>query len=170
MAPEPFVGASYMRESEPATSSVEHIVLGTLLMPIPFSQRNQAERARARAELMVRRAERNAFEQQLRAQLATAAAAVEADADRIAAYGTEILPAFEGNLALLQRAFELGEVDLLQVFVARERMLRIQEDALTAHEDYYRDVAALEAAVGVEIWPDEHDGHSDEHEEDGGQR
>ena len=45
------------------------------------------------------------------------------DASRIAAYGTEILPAFEGNLALLQRAFELGEVDLLQVLVARERLL-----------------------------------------------
>ena len=51
---------------------------------------------------------------------------------------------------------------LLQVLVARERLLRIQQDALTAHQDYYWDVAALEAEVGAEIWPDEHHEHEDD--------
>lgn len=161
--PEPWLGVTYAREADPRINSEEHIVLGTLLLPIPFSQRNQVERARARAELSVREAEEEAFRRTLRARLTRAATAVDADADRIAAYGTEILPAFESNLSLLRRAFELGEVDLLQVLVARERLLRIQQDALTAHQDYYNDVAALEAQVGTEIWPDEHHDHdSDE--------
>ncbi|MFW2390710.1 MAG: TolC family protein, partial [Polyangiales bacterium] len=134
--PEPWLGVSYTRESQPVLRGYEHIILGTMALPIPFTQRNQAGRAQARAELGVRRAEEESFRQTLRARLTRAAIAVDADADRIAAYGTEILPAFEGNLALLRRAFELGEVDLLQVLVARERLLRIQQDALTAHQDY----------------------------------
>lgn len=157
--PEPSLGVMYTRESLPNIRIHEHIVQGTMILPIPFSQRNQAGRARARAELGVRQAEQESFRQTLQARLTRAAIAVDADANRIAAYGTEILPAFEGNLKLLRRAFELGEVDLLQVLVARERLLRIQQDALTAHQDYYRDIAALEAEVGTEIWPDEHQSH-----------
>jgi cobalt-zinc-cadmium efflux system outer membrane protein len=160
--PEPILGVSYTRESLPNIRIHEHVVQGTIAMPIPFSQRNQQARADARADLAVRRAEQEAFRQTLQARLTRAATAVDADANRIAAYGTEILPAFEGNLSLLRRAFELGEVDLLQVLVARERLLRIQQDALTAHQDYYRDVAALEAEVGTEVWPDEHHEHGDE--------
>jgi cobalt-zinc-cadmium efflux system outer membrane protein len=160
--PEPSIGATYTRESIPAAQIYEHLIQGVLTFPIPTSQRNQAALAEARAELAQRRAERQAFQQTLEARLTRAAMAVDADAKRIAAYGTEILPAFEGNLALLKRAFELGEVDLLQVLVARERLLRIQQDALTAHQDYYQDVAALEAEVGAEVWPDEHDEHGND--------
>lgn len=159
--PEPSLGVTYTRESLPVVRVNEHIVQGIMTLPIPFSQRNQEGRARARAELAIREADQQAFRQALQARLIRAATAVDADANRIAAYGTEILPAFESNLALLRRAFELGEVDLLQVLVARERLLRIQQDALTAHQDYYRDVAALEAEVGTEVWPDEHHEHGD---------
>lgn len=154
--PEPSIGLTYTRESLPIAGLNEHIVQGVMTVPIPFAQRNQDGRAQARAERSVARAKERAFVQALKARLARAANAVDADAARIAAYGTEILPAFEGNLVLLRRAFELGEADLLQVLVGRERLLRIQQDALTAYQDYYRDVAALEAEVGVEIWPDEH--------------
>ncbi len=160
--PKPTLGVTYTRESLPNVRIHEHIIQGTIALPIPFSQRNQQGRAHARADLAVRQAEQQAFGQALRARLTRAAMAVDADANRIAAYGTDILPAFEGNLSLLRRAFELGEVDLLQVLVARERLLRIQQDALTAHQDYYRDVAALEAEVGTEVWPDEHHEHGDD--------
>jgi len=160
--PEPSLGVTYTREALPNIRIHEHIIQGTIALPIPFSQRNQQGRAHARADLAVRQAEQRAFGQALQARLTRAAMAVDADGNRIAAYGSEILPAFEGNLSLLRRAFELGEVDLLQVLVARERLLRIQQDALTAHQDYYRDVAALEAEVGAEVWPDEHHEHGDD--------
>ena len=55
---------------------------------------------------------------------------VVAAAERTSAYGTEILPRFEENLALLGRSFELGELDLLALSTGRERFLRIQSDAL----------------------------------------
>ena len=34
---------------------------------------------------------------------------------RVQAYGEEILPRFAENMRLLRRAFELGEIDLLQL-------------------------------------------------------
>jgi hypothetical protein len=40
-------------------------------------------------------------------------------------YSSEVVPRFQENLNLLQRAFELGEVDILEVFVARENFMRI---------------------------------------------
>lgn len=43
----------------------------------------------------------------------------------------------------------------MEVMVARGRFLELQREALDAYEDYYRAVAALEAEIGEEIWPDE---------------
>ena len=72
--------------------------------------------------------------------------AVNAAAERVQSYGSDILPRFEENLTMLRRSFELGEIDLLRVSVA-----------LGAHVDYFAAVAALEAQVGEEIWDDEHE-------------
>ena len=161
--PEPALGVRVQRESvEPGQT--ETVILGTLRMPLPLFQRNQRERALADADVQVAGAEMAVFQQQLRLQLTRSAGAVDAAAARIAAYGAEILPTLEGNLQLLQRAYELGEIDILQVAVARERFLRFQTDALDAYEDYFRAVAELEAAVGADLWPEEHDEHNREAE------
>jgi cobalt-zinc-cadmium efflux system outer membrane protein len=65
-------------------------------------------------------------------------------------YSSEVVPRFEENLNLLQRAFELGEVDILEVFVARENFLRIQNEALEAYRAYFDAVFdALESMLGA---------------------
>jgi cobalt-zinc-cadmium efflux system outer membrane protein len=78
---------------------------------------------------------------------------VDAHARRAQVFGTEILPTLETNLALLQKAFELGEIDVLQVMVAQERFLRTQQDALQSFADYYAAWAELEGIVGMELEP-----------------
>lgn len=88
----------------------------------------------------------------VRSQVARAAAAVAAAAERIAVYGGKVIPTFERNLEMLQRAFEAGKIDALQVMVARGRFLEIQRQSLNAHEDYYRAVATLESVVGTHVW------------------
>jgi cobalt-zinc-cadmium efflux system outer membrane protein len=154
--PEPALGLSYARESEPggAPGSEANIGLVTLGIPIPFWQRNQGDRARARADAAIARAESGALDRTLRAQIARAADAVNAAAERVRAYGTEIIPAFEQNLELLRRAFELGELDLLELMVARGRFLDVQRDALSAYADYHDAVARLEELLGTELWPE----------------
>jgi cobalt-zinc-cadmium efflux system outer membrane protein len=135
---------------------VANIGLLTVAIPIPIWQRNQGERARARADAALARAERQALERALGVQVTRVADAVNAACERVAAYGTEIIPGLERNLELLRRAFELGELDVLQLMVARGRFLDVERDALTAYADYYDAVARLEELVGAELWPDEH--------------
>lgn len=158
--PRPTVGVLYRREGNPTSEGAYDIVMGALTVPLPGFQRNQGERARARADLAVAEAELTAARMQLRVQLAEARSEMAAAAQRTRAYGTEILPRFAENLALLRRSFEVGEIDILALSVGRERFLRIQSDALAAQLDYFVGMAALERLVGVDLWQDEHpEGH-----------
>jgi cobalt-zinc-cadmium efflux system outer membrane protein len=123
---------------------------------LPLAQSNQAERAGARAELIVARAELDAAHALLAGSIAEAHSQAAAAAERVRSYGSEVLPKIEESLNLLRRAFELGEIDLLELSIGRERFLRIQSDALAAHLDYFVAIAGLERAVGVDLWRDEH--------------
>jgi cobalt-zinc-cadmium efflux system outer membrane protein len=158
--PEPSLGVAYARESDPGsgTGVAANIGLVTLGIPLPLWQRNQGDRARARADAAVARAERGALDRTLAVQIARAADAVTAAAERVRAYGAEIIPAFENNLELLRRAFELGELDLLELMVARSRFLDVQRDALSAYADYHDAVSRIEELLGVELWPEQANG------------
>lgn len=160
--PDPSVGVGFEHESEPAgDSGGEDVTSVFVAIPLPLWQRNAGGRARADAELGLARAELDATRQRIRARVAHAAARVDTAADRLEVYGSEILPAFEDNLDLLERAFELGEIEVLDVMVAQERFLTTQREALDAYEDYYQAVADLEATVGAELWPEESHAHDE---------
>lgn len=150
--PTPSVGAQYSREGAPNGGTPEDSILGVLTLPIPVFQRNQAERAGTAARLDVALAERDALSVVLAARLERLRTAVNAAVARVAAYGENILPRFAENMRLLRRAFELGEIDLLQLSVALERFLAIQIEALDAYVDHATAVAALEAEIGAELW------------------
>jgi cobalt-zinc-cadmium efflux system outer membrane protein len=134
--------------------------MGVVSVPITSFQRNQGERAQARADLTVAEAELAASAGLLEGQIAEARSEVVAAAKRTRAYGTEVLPRFEENLTLLKRAFELGEIDILALSTGRERFLRIQSDALAAQLDYFFALAGLERVVGVDLWRDDHHGET----------
>ncbi|MCC7540202.1 MAG: TolC family protein [Deltaproteobacteria bacterium] len=152
----PALGVRYQVEGLGAAEGTQHVVLGVLELPIPAFRRNQGERARARADVVVAEAEHRAAMATVRASVARARAAVVAAAERVRSYGIDVLPRVEDTIAQLGRSFELGEIDLLDVLVARERFLRIQSDVLDAQLDYFVALAELERAAGVEIWPDDH--------------
>lgn len=154
--PRPSIGVQYKREGNPGSEGVYDILMGVLSVPIPSANLNQAERARARADLTVAEAELDATRRLLDGQIAEARSEVVAAAERTKAYGTEILPRFEENLTLLRRSFELGEIDILALSTGRERFLRIQSDALLAAQDYFTALAGLERVVGIDLWTDDH--------------
>lgn len=156
----PEVGVQYRREGNPTSEGSYDIVMGTISLPLPAFQRNQAERARALADTKVGEADLAAELALLPGRIFEARSEVIAAAKRVESYGTEIVPKLEENLTLLRRSFELGEIDLLALSVGRERFLRIQSDALSAHVDYFVALAALERVVGVDLWGDKH--HSGE--------
>jgi len=153
---EPAVGVQYSRESVPGSGAADHVLLGSVSLPLPLAQSNQAERARSRADVQVARAELDAAHALLAGSIAEVHSQAAAAAERVRSYGSEVLPKIEESLQLLRRAFELGEIDLLELSIGRERFLRIQNDALAAHLDYFVAIAGLERAVGVDLWRDEH--------------
>ncbi|HWM86067.1 MAG TPA: TolC family protein, partial [Kofleriaceae bacterium] len=161
--PDLILGVTLAREAEvdPGAGEVD-TALFSLGLPIPLFRQNRGERARAAAEVRVTRSERDAEAAVLDSRVRRATAAVNAAAARIRAYGAEIIPRFQENLDLLVRAFELGEVDVLNVLVARERFLEVQRAVLDSYRDYYEAVGSLEAEVGAELWPDDRHEHGGE--------
>jgi cobalt-zinc-cadmium efflux system outer membrane protein len=149
--PEPWLGFYAGREKEPGGGLDSRIGLVTLQMSLPFWKRNQAARAQSRSELSVAEQELAALHYSLAMSARRAVEAVNTAAERVRTYASEVVPRFEENLSLLQRAFELGEVELIEVFVARENFLRIQSEALEAYRAYYDSVFALESMLGAPI-------------------
>ncbi len=154
--PEPALGVQVGQEDEGGGTQPDRIVVGTLAFELPLFQRNQRARAEARAAVDIADAEAAAFGRRLELVLARSKSAVDAAARRSAIYGAEVLPAFERNLEMIQTAYELGEIDILEVSVARERFIRLQSDALAAYLEYFQAVASLESVVGADLWPEEH--------------
>lgn len=158
--PKPSLGVQYNREGNPGSEGVNDIVMGVVSVPVTSFQRNQGERAQARADATMADAELEAARRLLEGQITEARSEVVAAARRARAYGTEVVPRFEENLHLLRRAFELGELDILALSTGRERFLRIQSDAISAQLDYFIALAGLERVVGVDLWHDDHHGES----------
>ena len=88
----------------------------------------------------------------LRGDLARAVDALDSAAARVALYDTGIVPHFEEALALLQRAYELGEVDVHEVSQTRQRLLNATAQYIDARVAYYETAAVLEGLVGTEVW------------------
>lgn len=151
--PTPTLGVSLTREGRGGvpTEDPSYIVLGTLGLPLPFWQRNQGERARARVDEDVARAEESTTERVLRARIARAHSDLRAAAERLHVFTSAVTPSLEDSLTLLRRGLDAGELSLIDVAVARERFLQTQRDALAAYEDYYRALVELEYVVGSEL-------------------
>ncbi len=148
--PEPMVGAFFSREREPSMMTVQTVVgLATVTIPIPIWQRNQKARARAKAELEVAQVELGTIEYRLGLQIKRAVEAVNTAAERVQTYARDVVPRFEENMAMLEAAFELGEADIIEVFVARSRFLSIQSEALEAYDSYYDAIQDFERLVGT---------------------
>lgn len=153
---QPTVGFAVGREAAPApdekSASLLTISLG---LPLPIWQRNQGPKAQAEAAAHVaHRARAQAVAARLGA-LAQARINLNGAGDRVALYAQGIMPQLAKNLALLERAFDLGEVDVHQVSQTRQRLLAAASRYLAARVDWYAQMTVLEGLVGTRIWPDE---------------
>ena len=150
--PDPMVGVAYAREAGPGPEPAADVWLFNLTLPVPIWRTNQGETARAEAALIVADREREETAMRLRGDLARAVDALDSAAARVALYDTGIVPHFEEALALLQRAYELGEVDVHEVSQTRQRLLNATAQYIDARVAYYETAAVLEGLVGTEVW------------------
>lgn len=146
--PEPALGAAYAQENGEAQA--DNLWLVTLGLPLPLWDRNQGGRALARAELSIAESEDALLTETIPNELARAVNDLNAAAEQVTLYGENILPAVERNLQLIRRAYELGEVDIHQVSLLRERVLENRQRAVEARWAYIRALMELEVLLGVE--------------------
>ncbi len=150
--PEPTVGLAYAREAAPGDEPEAHMWMLNFSVPIPLWRSNQGGQARAEAALLLADRERAETVRRLRSEIVQTGVALDAAADRVELYATGVVPQLEENLALLQRAYELGEADVLQVSQTRQRLLDASVRYLDARIAYYETATALEGLVGTDLW------------------
>jgi cobalt-zinc-cadmium efflux system outer membrane protein len=135
--PDPTVSLEYEQEKrfeEHATGPDLHtasMVVARLSVPLPLWNRNQGELAAARARRAAREAEREGREREVEAERLTARESYEAARTAEAAL-TAALPGVERNLALVQRAYEAGELSLDALLLARDRAYAARGEAIDA--------------------------------------
>lgn len=156
-APKPSLGINYARESSPGASSTAssqpaHIGMLTLSVPLTLWRKNQEGRARARASLTLADRERAQTMRDLESELHVASAAVTSALAILDIYTSDIIPQLHAHFELLQRAYELGEVDIHQVSQTRERLLDAMTQYTQARALYVDRAATLEGLVGTEQW------------------
>ncbi len=150
--PEPTIGASYEHEGAAGSELAANTWLLSISMPIPIFLTNQGQRASAQAAIQLADSQRSQTAFQLRSELRQAAIAMNAAAELVALHESSIVPQIQEKLALIQRSYELGEVDILQVSQTRERLLNANAQYIDARVNYYEAAATLEGLVGTEIW------------------
>ena len=152
--PIPTLGVAYGREAAPGPEPETEVWLVNLGVPLPVWRGSEGAVARARAQVELGQRQRAETHRRLRAELVGAARALDSAAAQVALYETDVVPQLERNLRLLQRAFELGEVDIHQVSQTRQRLLDASARHLAARVGYYEAAATLEGLVGAELWPE----------------
>jgi cobalt-zinc-cadmium efflux system outer membrane protein len=147
--PNPSVGLSYQMEGDPGGAGRRmHVAFFTLGTSLPFFAAGRRQQAAAEGAIVVAKAELAFAQARVRMRLQSALASVETRRTQLQLLGAKIMPRLRRNLQLLQRAFALGEIDLLQVLVARSRFLASQKRVLEARIAYCEARIALEAEVG----------------------
>ncbi len=150
--PEPALGLAYERESAPGPEPEAHVWGLEIGLPLPLWWANQPDRAAAEAELLVADRERAETAARLHGELLEAVSEVDAAFARVQLYDESVVPRLEEHLALLERAFALGEVDVHQVSQTRQRLLDATAAYLDARLAYFEAAARLEGLVGEEVW------------------
>lgn len=154
--PNPMFGLGYEQETISPTA-IEDKLLFIVGVPLPLWDRNQGQIAAAqtRTNIFLQAIEnRRAV---LKSLVFKQAEAVQSAYKQAQIYEEEVLPALQKQLELLQEGFRLGELSLLDVMNARDRLLAVQRQYLDALEEYFVAVSELESLVGASIWESEED-------------
>ncbi len=150
--PKPILGINYAREAGFGAEPEAQIWSLSLGLPIPLWRGNWGAQARAEAELLIADRARLETVAQLRSALAQSNIVLNAAVERVQLYATGVVPKLEQNLNMLQRAYELGDVDVHQVSQTRQRLLDAMSQYLDARIAYFSAATTLESLIGVEPW------------------
>ncbi len=145
-APGMSASAGWVREGDEA-----NVVTGALRFELPL-QRNQLGVAEAGAAAGLAGIDAEVAAQAAFRSLADALDGWQAAAARHALATSEALPLAQESLALVLRAYEAGKEELLGVLLMQRQALTARRAAIDAELELHRAAAALERAVGQEVF------------------
>lgn len=141
--PNPALGVAYRREG------AEHIVAGTLSIPIPLFNRNQTGKGVASAAAAQAQSLLSATEARIRAEVELAYRRYQEAASAASVYGQEVRGAVDQNLALGTDAYRSGKIDFLQLLLIRRSAIDAENAAIDSLEELSTAQAELDRAIGL---------------------
>ncbi|MFK8035912.1 MAG: TolC family protein [Hyphomicrobiales bacterium] len=119
---------------------------------IPIWNRNNAELARANAELRLSQSNLNALsEQNFVNVLAASYEQTIATQASVTKYYNEILPAWEEVQSIMDKKFNNGQASILDLFQMRERITNVQNESLQTYIDSVEARIELESLIGQSL-------------------
>ncbi len=122
-----------------------------LSLQLPIFDRNRAEIDAAKAQLQVDAADITHAEKQITSQVIAAYITLNATKKTLQLYEGDLLKLLNENLTLTRAAYELGEVQLLEVLLLQTEFVKARFAYLDVLESYHKAVAELESAIGTSI-------------------
>jgi outer membrane protein, heavy metal efflux system len=147
--PDVTVGVGYRHFRE--TDDNDHAFLVTASIPLPLFDRNQGEISRARFGALKARADRDAAEVRLHAELTEAYQRLALAYDESRSLQDEVLPTAEKAYEAAQRSFREGKSDYLDLLDAQRTWASAQSEHVDALVGYHQARADVEAMVGQSI-------------------
>lgn len=120
-------------------------------LQIPIFDRNRAEIDAAKAQIQVDVADITHVEKLISSEVMAAYITLNAAEKTIRFYEGDLLQLLNENLTLTRAAYELGEVQLLEVLLWQNEFVKARFSYLDALESYHKAVTELETAIGTSI-------------------
>lgn len=129
----------------------ENSLYTSLQIPVPFSNRNQGEIARADASVRTAEAVRSQIELSARAEIEAARTAYESSRQIVQATLPEMRARAKQNLAILDDAYRAGGTDLLRYIDARHLAVEVELNVLQRLVEYHASAVRLQLAYGEQL-------------------
>ncbi len=130
---------------------VDHLLTVGVSIEIPVRNRYQGEIAAAVGEKEQAHYRREFVETMVKRDVALAFNRYRAAAQSLALYGNQVLPRAQQNLRTIRAAYNLGDLQVLDVVAEQRRLIENQTQYNTALRDYYVSLAELERAIGAPL-------------------
>ena len=122
-----------------------------LSLQIPIFDRNRAKIDAAKAQIQVDVADITQMEKLISSEVMAAYITLNSTEKTIKFYEGDLLKLLNENLSLTRAAYELGEVQLLEVLLLQNEFVKARFSYLDAIESYHKAVTELETSIGTSI-------------------
>ena len=132
-------------------NDVDRLLTVGVSVEIPVRNRNQGEIAAAAGEQTQARYRREFVESIVKRDVALAFNRYRAAAQALVIYGNQVVPRAEQNLRTIRAAYNLGDLQAMDVVAEQRRLVENQTQYNTSLRDYYASLAELERALGAPL-------------------